>query len=334
MNAELRFPAGTRVALTGASGFVGRQLTELLTATGADVLALVRSTSKTADLEKLGVRCLPVDLDDPATIAAALPGCDYLFHVAGAVDFKDDWDHLRRVNVQGSLNALEAARRAGVRRFVQTSSIVAIGATRTREVLSETATWNLGPLAVGYATTKREAEDAVLAARPAGVDVVVVNPACVIGPGDGGTSEFGALCKRFWKGRIPFYFAGGNNFVDVRDVAEGHVRAALFGKAGERYLLGGQNLDYRHFFDILAEIRKKRTFRVRLPVAFAPVMAWMEARLTKPNKRLYLPRGQARLMGYYFFGSSAKAEAELGYRPRPVEHSLREAYRSYFGAPA
>src|SRR5262249_32175909 len=162
-----------------------------------------------------------------------------LFHVAGAVGFGEDWEPFRRANVEGTRNVLAAARAAAVRRVVYTSSIVAIGAGPLPRALDETAAWDLGRLRVPYVTSKGLAEEAALAAAGGGLEVVAVNPASVLGPDDFAGSEFGTLCRRFWRGRIPFHFGGGNNFVDVRDVAEGHLLAAQCGRSGERYLLGG-----------------------------------------------------------------------------------------------
>src|SRR5262249_52426375 len=158
--------------------------------------------------------------------------------------FGDDWQRFRRVNVEGTRRVLEAARMAGVRRVIHTSSIVAVGAAQRPVKLDETARWSLARLNVPYVTTKRMAEDLALATLGKGLEVVVVNPGCVVGPDDFSGSEFGTLCRRFWRGRVPVYFGGGNNFVDVRDVAAGHLLAAERGQVGQRYILGGINLPY------------------------------------------------------------------------------------------
>src|SRR5262249_45753017 len=154
------------------------------------------------------------------SIIRACQGSEFLFHLAGAVDFANDWERFQRVNVDGTRCVIEAARLAGVRRLVHTSSVVAVGASARPGFLDETAHWNLGDLHVPYVTTKHQAERLALAASQAKLEVIVVNPSCVVGPDDFSASEFGTLCRRFWRRRVPFYFGGGNNFVDVRDVAE------------------------------------------------------------------------------------------------------------------
>jgi dihydroflavonol-4-reductase len=326
--------SGTTIALTGATGFVGRHLVEELLRRGARVRALARSSPRVEWLRSRGVDCRIASLDSPDELARALGDCEFAFHVAGAVDFGADWERIRRINVNGTIHTLDAARRAGVRRVVHTSSIVAIGATRRPRILDESAAWNLERSRLPYVTTKHEAEQEALARSDARMEVVVVNPACVIGPNDIDSSEFGTLCKRFWKGRIPIYFGGGNNFVDVRDVADGHIRALLDGRPGERYFLGGENLTYGDFFRLLADVSGYSPFRARLPSAIAPFLAKLETWFKKSSSKPNLPPARARLMGFHFFASSAKAARELGYQPRRVRESLLDAYRYWFPAAA
>ena len=389
MEASELFWRSRRVALTGATGFIGHHLTTRLTHLGANVIALVRASSKSERLRARGVDCVIASLDEPEAMARAFSGCDLVFHLAGAVDFGNDWEPFQRANVEGTANVLSAARAAGVRRLVHASSIVAVGANRRPEPIDETTSWNLGGLQIPYVTTKREGEVKALAFahcsepaaqarefrpspllahrsepaaqarefrpspllehrsepaaqargfRPSPLlalraqsdaqppEVVVVNPACVVGPDDYTASEFGTLCKRFWRGRIPFYFGGGNNFVDVRDVAEGMLLAAEKGQTGERYILGSENLTYSAFFSLLERVSGRRTFRIRLPNVLARFAARAIEACTH-SRRPSLSRSQARLMGLYLFFDCGKARRELGYVPRPLEAALADTHR-------
>src|SRR5262249_37477236 len=129
-----------------------------------------------------------------------------------------------------------------------------------------------------------------------------------------------------------FHFGGGNNFVDVRDVAEGHLLAAQCGRSGERYLLGGSNRTYTAFFAELARAAPRPIFRVRLPAALARVAAAVNARLTRGGaKRPYLTPGQARLLSLFFYYGSSKAARELGYRPRPLRETVLAAHQFWQG---
>lgn len=314
----------TTIAVTGATGFLGSHLVTLLRSQHRGVRAIVRPTSCTEHLKSLGVECRVAALDDPAALAAALEGCDVLIHVAGAVAFHGDWRHFQSVNVDGTANILAAAGRAGVRRSVYVSSTVAVGASLAPRILDESADWNLDLLKVPYVTTKRRAEEVALGFG----NVVVVNPSCVVGPDDFG-SEFGTLCQRFWRGRVPIFFGGGQNFVDVRDVATGIVLAAERGRAGQRYLLAGANLTFDALFTELSRAAGRSIPRLRLPAMVGRWFAASEALVRKGGRRPNLSPDQAKLMSYYFFFSAAKAERELGFRARPIGETMRDAYHSW-----
>lgn len=319
---------GRTVAVTGATGFVGFHLARRLAEAGARVAALVRPTADRGRLVAAGVRCVEGSLEEPAALSELAGGCEFLFHVAGAVDFGGDWQRLRRVNVEGTRRVLAAALAGGVHRVVHTSSIVAVGASPQPRSLDETARWNLGPMRVPYVTTKRQAERLALAANGK-LEVVVVNPGCVVGPDDFAGSEFGTLCRRFWRGRVPICFGGGNNFVDVRDVAEGLLRAAERGRPGQRYLLTGTNRSMTAFFGELSRAAGRTIPRLRLPTAFAPIVAALGERFTRRGPPA-LSVAQARLLPYFWYFHCCKARRELGYQPRPLRATLADAYAFWF----
>jgi dihydroflavonol-4-reductase len=310
----------TRVAVTGATGFIGLHVARALAARGDRVTAVVRPTSDASRLPP-GTTPAVAALQSASDLARAFAGCDAVVHLAGAVDFGADWERFERVNVGGTRAVLAAA--AG-RRVVHCSSIVAVGASRGPVKLDESARWNLGPCRVPYVTTKRRAEELALATP----GVVVVNPACVLGPDDFASSEFGTLCRRFWRGRLPVHFGGGNNFADVRDVAAGVLAALDRGRPGHRYILGGANRSLTGFFGELAAAAGQPIPRCRLPGALASVVAWAEERLgRRRRRRAYLSPAQARLLPWFFYFDSAKARRELGYATRPLASTLADAFR-------
>jgi nucleoside-diphosphate-sugar epimerase len=334
MNLKPRAPfwSGRRVAVTGATGFLGLHVACRLATLGARVLALVRSPAKCGHLAAAGIGWAEAPLEDPAALARGCRGCEFVFHLAGAVDFEGDWDRFWRVNVDGSRRVAEAARAGGVRRLIHTSSIVAIGASSEPRVLDESERWNLASLRIPYISTKRAAEEAVLALRSLTFDVVVVNPASVVGPGDYAQSEFGTLCHRFWRGHLPFHFGGGSNFVDVRDVATGHLLAAEHGRSGERYLLSGHNRSYNAFFAGLARAARRSIFRLCLPRALGTLAAALNERWQRRRPgRSYLTPAQARLLGWFFYFNCDKARRELGYHPRPLHATLADAHAFWMG---
>lgn len=323
-----------RVAITGATGFVGTHAVKQLLASGRRVVALTRSTSNLDRLRSLGVECRNASLDDIASLTTAMSGCETVFHLAGAVAFHGDWRHFHQVNVVGTANVLRAAERAGIRRAIVTSSIVAVGANRHPSSLDESADWNLRHLKIPYVTTKRQAEELALGESFGRLEVVVVNPSCVVGPGDDG-SEFGVIMHRFWRGRVPFYFGGGANFVDVRDVAFGLLAAADRGRPGERYLLAGTNVAWSDFFLALSRVAGRAIPRLRLPNVFADWIAAGEAKFRgHKSSRPNLTPEQAKMMPYYFHYRCDKAKRELGYHPRPLNQTLADAYASWSEQPS
>lgn len=323
------FWANRTVAVTGATGFVGGHVARLLHSAGARVRVLARPSSDCRELEHLDIRCERVDFNDRQSLTNSIAGCDLLFHLAGAVDFKGNWQRFHEVNVLGTANILTAARLAGIRRSVVTSSIVAVSGSDRPIVFDESATWNLQSLRVPYVTTKRQAEELALRENFGSVEVVVVNPSCVIGPDDV-SSEFGVLCHRFWKGRVPFYFGGGSNFVDVRDVAAGHLAAAQHGQPGERYLLSSTNAAWSEFFMAMAHASGRTIPHLWLPPVvgewFAACESWARgAKEGRPN----LSPDQAKMMPMYFYFCNDKAARVLNYRPRSLAETLADMYASW-----
>ncbi|MSR51874.1 MAG: NAD-dependent epimerase/dehydratase family protein [Gemmataceae bacterium] len=322
---------GCPVAVSGATGFLGFHVCRLLIASGANVTALVRASSETSRLLAMGVQCSIAPLDEPRLLVDACRGREFLFHLAGAVDFNNDWQLCRKVNVQGTAHILKAANEAGVRRMIHASSIVAIGASKKPVRFDESSPWNLAGKNVPYVSTKREAEEHVLASRGK-TEVVVVNPASIVGPDDFSESEFGVMCKRFWKGRIPLVFGGGNNFVDVRDVASGLLLAARLGTPGQRYILGGTNLSYTSFYSELARYSARSIPRFRIPTGLARIAAKIGDQFSrKQRKRPLLTSAQARLLGLFFYYDCAKSISKLGYQSRPLAETLRDAHAFWMG---
>ncbi len=317
---------GPRVAVTGATGFVGWHVIQDLLQHGIEPIAVVRTSSNVSRLQENSINIRSAGLDAVNELTTAFAGCDAVFHLAGAVDFTGDWSRFRATNVGGTANVLAAARIAGVRRVVHCSTIAAVGATRTPTRLDETARWNLHHLRVPYITTKHEAEGVAFGAGDSRLDVVVVNPGSVIGPDDFSGSEFGTICRRFWQHRLVIHFGGGNCFVDVRDVAAGIRLAYQHGRPGERYILGGTNRTMTSFFSELAQAAPKPIPRMRLPSALGPPLAWLERNVSRKKRpRAYLSEAQAKLLPWFFYFDSGKAKRELGYSPRPLAQSLTDA---------
>jgi dihydroflavonol-4-reductase len=280
------------VLVTGATGFVGSHVARELRGRGEEV------------------RDERVELLDPRALDDAVAGCDAVVHVAALYSFDAPAEQVERVNVEGTRNLLDAARRAGVRRFLFTSTAGTCGPVPGRPATEEDEPpeWEL---AVAYKRTKLAAERL---ARDAGA--VVVNPTAPIGDGDRRPTPTGRMVANVANGRLPGYLATtGLNLVDVRDVARGHRLALEEGEPGERYILGGVNLPLGEVFAAIADLAGR--FRPPLRVPYSVARAAAALRLLNPQEvRL------ARLPMYF---TSAKARDRLGYAPGPVEPALARA---------
>lgn len=330
MEANRAFWRDQTVCVTGGTGLLGWGVVQALRAAGSRVRVLALPTHARHEIHAdPEIQTVFGDVRDAPTVARAVDGCSVVFHCAGVVG---DWgpilNRMRSVHVEGTRAVVEAAASIGAR-VVHTSSIVTIGATRHAEPLDEDHPFDLAALNVPYIHAKREAERVAVEAAAEGGDVVIVNPAYLIGPGDFERSVMGQFCKRYWRGQVLLAPPGGFNLVDVRDAALGHLLAAERGRAGRRYILGGEDRSFPELMHLLAEVgglQPRATVRTPWPALAALALA-TEAR-SRLNGRQPYPSWQSTLLNrYYWFYRSDRAAAELGYRPRPLAEGLAETHR-------
>jgi len=292
-----------RAYVTGASGFIGSHVVHTLREAGWEVGETF------------------VDVGDSAALEREMEGCDAVFHLAALYSFKGDPAEFSRVNVDGTRNVLEAARRAGVARVVHTSRCARWGRVEggpARED-DEPPDWEL---TVPYKATKIAAERLALAASRDGLDVVAVNPTTPVGEGDRVPTPTGRMVRGVASGRYRAYLAGtGVNLVDVRDVARGHLLAFEHGRAGERYLLGGEDMPLREVFALVAAAAGLRAPRLRVPYAVARAGAAVGL----------LNRHEIALARLPMYFSSEKAQRELGYDPGPPGAAVARAVEELLG---
>jgi nucleoside-diphosphate-sugar epimerase len=311
-----------RYAITGATGFVGGALARQLREAGHEVRALVRDPGKASALTALGVELVPGDLDDTAALDRLCDGVDGLFHVAGWYKLgQRDPSVGDRVNVVGTRNVLEAARRAGVRKVVYTSTL-AVNSDTHGQVYDETHR-HTGDFVSDYDRTKAQAHGIAERFATDGLPVVLVQPGLVYGPGD--TAQSGALLEQVVRGKRPQVpHGGGACWAHVDDVAAGHALAMERGVAGESYMLAGPRSTLADALRRLAAIAGTKGPMV-LPDGMVRATA---AVLAAVGRVVPLPPDfaaetlRASLATYY--GSPAKAERDLGWRARDLDTGLRE----------
>jgi dihydroflavonol-4-reductase len=317
--------------VTGATGFLGSHVARLLVARGVPVRALVRASSTRRALDGVAVEWVVGDLRDAASLDRAMRGVRRVFHVAA--DYRLWTPQPRAVyesNVSGTRNLLEAAGRAGVERFVYTSSVATIAVPRPGRLPDEDVDARLDEMIGHYKRSKFLAEQAAMDAARSGLPVVVVNPTTPVGPGDWKPTPTGRIILDFLTGRMPAYVDTGLNLVAVEDAAAGHLLAAERGEIGRRYILGAENLTLKQILDALARLAGRPAPRVRMPHRVALAAAHVDtffARLTGREPRI--PVDGVRMARHRMFVDASRAVRELGFRPGSVEEALERAVRWY-----
>ncbi len=319
--------------VTGATGFVGSAVARRLLAAGHQVRALVRATSDRRNLEGLPVEIALGDLTDTDSLRAALYGCRVLFHVAA--DYRlwvRDPRAMHAANVDGTVALMRAALEGQVEQIVYTSSVATLGLTRDSTPADEDTPVVLDDMIGPYKRSKFLAEREVRRlVDTEGLPAVIVNPSTPVGPGDTKPTPTGRMLVDAARGRVPAFVDTGLNVVHVDDVAEGHRLALERGRAGARYILGGENLTLQEILTQIATITGHAPPRLRLPrVALYPLayaaQAW--ARLSRRGTPL-VTVDELRMARKRMFFSSARAERELGYRARPAAQALEDAVQWY-----
>ena len=312
--------------VTGGTGFVGANLMRLLLERGDRVRALVRLQSPRQNLQGLDVEIVPGDLTDP-DLKALMQGCDGVFHVAAHYSlWRRDRPAVYRSNVLGTRNVLAAARAAGVARVVYTSSVAAIGTGAHGQAVDETHQSPVDDLVGFYKQSKYWAEQEAHQAVQAGQDVVIVNPAAPIGPWDVKPTPTGEIILRFLRRQMPAYVDTGLNFIDVRDVALGHLLAMEKGKTGDRYILGHENLSLKALLQLLATITGLSAPQRTIPLWLHLGLAWVDERILAPlGKSPTLAIDSVRMAQHTMYYDGAKAVRELGLPQTAIATALKDA---------
>lgn len=314
--------------VTGASGLLGANLAAELIAQGHTVTATRRPSTDTSSLADLPIKWVCADLGSVAELCNVFAGADVVFHCAACVSTKRTiTPAISAVNVDATRAVVEAAIAVSTPRVVHTSTANTIGPTSDGTPADEQTpwAWDRAGLASAYPVTKRRGEILVQRACDK-LDAVIVNPTYLVGPLDARPSS-GRLIVEVANRRIPYWTPGYNNFADVCEVARGMIAAWLHGKRGERYILGGQELTYRDYLELVARVVGVDPPRRRLPY---PV-AWIAG---KAGDVFEVVTGRettvnSMSVGYAFTDRYRyrcdKAARELRYVVGPIEPAIRNA---------
>lgn len=317
----------TTVLVTGGAGFVGSHLVRRLADRGDRVRVLDRPGAAVGHLPP-GVEVVPADVRDRDAVRSAVRGCRFVYHLAANPQL---WTRrrgrFRQVNYLGTVNVLDEALAAGAERVLHCSTESILTRAGQAGPIAEDQDVPLADVIGPYCRSKFFAERYAFRLARGGAPVVVVNPTLPIGPGDRGRSPPTQMMLDFCRGSRPAYLDGDLNLIDVRDVADGMVRAMDRGRPGRRYLLGAENWSVKAVFDFLASLTglPRPRWRVPYPVALAAAyISEMVADVATGEIPAATVTGVKLTRRRMHFDAS-RSLAELGLTPRPVAESVREA---------
>lgn len=315
--------------VTGATGFIGGQLTQRLIDDGHTVQALVRSKEKAARIARPGIGFFFGDLDDTALIREAMTGCNGGFHLAAfAKPWSKDPDLPYRVNVEGTKHIFDAALKTGLKRMVFTSTGGTISPSDGKKPATEDTPRSIAHFNA-YEKTKAQAEEFARNYSGKGLEVITVNPTRVYGPGE--ENESAAMTKiirKFYRGSWRIIPGNGKmygNYVYIDDVVNGHMLAFIHGKPGERYIIGGDNATYDEFFDMLKQVTGRQKTMIHIPYGFLNFATRVQyGALRLVGKPPLITAEWIRKYLHHWACSSQKAVSQLGYHHTSLKEGIKK----------
>lgn len=310
-----------KICVTGGNGFIGSWTVRKLVEQGHAVRCVLRPASRTERIDDLPLERAVGDVCDAESLRSAMSGCDATIHLAAPGGWEaDDPALLRRVIEAGTHNVLAAAETLPTHRVVVVSSTAAINASDSPRVFDEQSDFTVRDELLAYALAKHRAEVITLSACSRGVNAVIVNPSEVYGPNDTALCTANNLIDIATSTPV-LACRGGTSVVHVEDVAKGVIAALTRGRAGQRYILGGENLDIYKLAQLVLELIGRRARIVMVPNAvIRPVaraaMRWRVPLPFNPHVALYATR--------YWFVDNTKARRELGLSFRDARSTLSD----------
>lgn len=327
------------VLVTGGTGLIGAHLLSDLLRRPVRIRAVKRRSSDLRVVRKIlgyyhpdpdtqlgKIEWVDVNLLSESDLQTAFSGVDDVYHCAGMVSFDPkERQQLFDINVGGTANIVRCCLKTGVRKLCHVSSSSSLGKPTGEEPhpIDETTPWNSSDEVSDYALSKYQSEQEVWRGCADGLPAVIINPTIVIGPGDWNRSS-SKLFRTIWKG-FPFYSAGVNAFVDVRDVSRVAIQLMDSDIAGERFVVAAENLPFKQLFDCIADNLSKK--RPAMPVtpwmgAMAWRLDWLGSKLTGKPPQITRSTVVSARKRYYF--SNEKIRQRLGFEFTPIAQSIRD----------
>jgi NAD+-dependent farnesol dehydrogenase len=318
-----------KILVTGATGYIGIPLVQALAGQGISVRALVRSEARSREIAgHRQIELVTGDLSNPVSLRKAIRGCEEIFHLAAfAGIWTKDPAQYHRINVQGTSDLLSIALEEGIHKVVITSTAGVMGPSPLPGIRVSEETSGEPLLFSPYDQSKLQQEKTAFSFSGKGMEVVVVNPSRIYGPGlVGESNSVSRLVHLFSQGKwrfIPGNGASEGNYVYIDDVVNGHLLAMQKGVSGQRYILGGDNISYNDFFDLLRKLTRQNHKLIKIPVKV--LLGWAQIEILRANitgkKPMIVPAFVEKLTHNWNL-TSEKAIRDLGYRFTTLETGL------------
>ena len=314
------------ILLTGATGFIGRRLVEELIKQDEEVHILCRPTSDISGLDDPRISIFSGDVTNPESISNAMQGCNCVYHLAAlAKNWAPNPDIFDKINVTGTNNILSVAKKLSVEKVVITSTSMTLKSSEEDPVKESDG--RAEHILTDYARSKARSEDSAMKFYERGLGVVFVNPTRVFGPGlmtEGNSATL--MIQLYMQGKWRYVLGDGNavgNYGFVDDIVAGHIQAMQHGRSGELYILGGENLSFNKFFEILAELSEVKHHLFHIPLSLIQFVSKLEIIRAKVFRGypLITPEWVEVFSKNWAF-SCAKAEKDLEYKITPFREAL------------
>lgn len=321
-----------KVFLTGATGYIGNRLALQLAESNYEVHALVRDLSSENIPVHPNIKLFKGNLNDLDSIEKAIVSCDYAFHTAAFTRLTcTEVEEFYNVNVQGTANVLNAAKKYGIQKFIFTSSVSVFGPSQPNSVIVENHP-RMSSYANDYELTKTMAENLVLDYNKKGLPGIILNVSRVYGPGrtgfSNGVNRFISMLLKQKTVFVPSKLHIASNYVYIDDVIEAHILALQNGRAGEKYIVGGENASYEKLFTTISECNQTKIPVVKINYTVLKTGLFLKVLI---DKLLFKePSLTPKLLDYLFTNrsvSSQKAVSQLGYEITPLETGVERTLK-------
>lgn len=315
------------VSVTGADGLLGSNLVRSLLEAGHSVTVLLQKGRNSGTLDGLPLKTYYGDILDPPSLEPLYKGADAVIHAAASVSvWPSRSQRSRLINITGTQNMVNAALKHSVSRFIYVGTANSFSPGTKEHPGNEQTPFVCGAYGLDYIDSKYEAQQIVLDAwEKQGLPALTINPTFMIGPYDSAPSS-GQMLVGLSRGKIPGYTTGGKCFVHVCDVADAIVNALTRGRPGSSYIAGNENLSYREFFELAADILGVRPPSVPIPrtaAVFGGAVGSAVSLVTRKPPKLSYAMARIACDGHYY--DSSMAREELGMTSRPISSAVKQS---------